>query len=324
MCRVLFPPLDTIYANWSHGPETQQSWRRQKRICAKDIFDNYFLLGIPKGDISDEEMRTVMARADNWVSLKEALDGLFERNLGKRFLEIAEDYLGYIPLEVVEEAIVSFFAIEDRIVQQRRNMLDTGADLQTARLIYLLLQRLDNPVDRKRIITNAINRTTKIFLPVYLVALIGPDKDEVRAGETLRELGLSVDDLGELQTLCISKIRRCADIGELSKSPHLGMILFRWLAWGEESEVKDYVSRLVATDEGVLDLLVGLTSEVLSDAGRSVRIDKSNIAAFVEISLIETKVKDTIEPKMDQLSEKHREAVRAYLASTHHSSGLDP
>ncbi len=277
-CRILFPQLDRIYARWTHDARSEQSWRQEKRICAKEIFDNYFLLGIPKGELSDEEMQTILARSNDHLSLKEALDELFERNLGKRFLEIAEDYIRYIPVPNIEEAIISLFEIEDRVVAQPHIMMGMDADLQVARLVYLLLKRLEAPQERKQIIEKAIARSSKVFLPTYSVSLITPDEDDSGSRNmTSQELGFSTEDSHSLQAACVVKIKEYAESGKLSKSPHLGMILFRWLAWGVESEVKEYVSRLVATDEGVLDLLVGFSSEVLSsDTGRRVEINKKN------------------------------------------------
>ncbi len=92
------------------------------------------------------------------------------------------------------------------------------------------------------------------------------------------------------------------------------MLLFRWLDWGVEDEVKGYARKLADTDEGVVDLLVGLSSEVLSSGGRRhVEIKKDNIAKFVDINIIEKKVNEIKETKLDQLNESQKESVEAFL-----------
>lgn len=314
-CKVIFPQLGRIYSGGSYGSSMEQTWRQAKRICAEDIFNNYFLLGVPKGEISDEEMRTTLSLSNNYLSLVEALNEMFERKLGRRFLERVEDYLNEVPMAHIEETIVALFEIEEKVVTEPRVMLGTSADLQTARLVYLLLKRIEEKEQRKQAIINAINRSSKIFLPVYFVALTTPDENGGGSrNEASQELGFSSEDLGELQTLCISRIKARAGSSELSKSPHLGMILFRWLDWGVADEVKEYARKLADTDEGVVDLLVGFSSEVLSSGGRRhVEINKDNIAKFVDINIIEKKVKEIREAKLDQLNEPQKESVEAFL-----------
>lgn len=314
-CRILFPQLDRIYAGWTHDARSEQSWRQGKRICAKEIFDNYFLLGVPMGEISDEEMRTVLARSNDHLSLKEGLDELFDRNLGRRFLDMAEDYLGCIPTQYIEGTILSLFEIEDKIVSEPSVMLGMSADLQAARVIYQLLKQTAEVGTRLQVIKSAINRSPKICSPVYTVSLITPEEDDKSSGRALQELGFSTKELCELHKLCVSKIEEFADSGTLSKSPHLGMILFRWLDWGGESKVKAYVKKLADSDEGVLDLLIGLSTEVLSDSGRYTRIDRNNIAKFIDVSLIDSKVNDNVKPKASQLNPRQKEALEAYLRS---------
>jgi len=316
-CKVMFPQLGRIYSNVIYASGTEQTWRQEKRICAEDIFDNYFLLGVPVGEISDEEIQTVLARSDNYLSLVEALNELFESRprLGSRFLERIEDYLDKIPIANIEQTVIALFEIEERVVSEPRVMLGTHADLQTARLVYLLIKRIEEKEKRKQSIINTINRASKIFLPVYFVSLITPDEDGKGSRiEALQELGFSSEDLRELQSLCISKMQASAASSVLPKSPHLGMLLFRWLDWGVEDEVKEYARKLADTHEGVIDLLVGFSSEVLSSGGRRhVEIKKDNIAKFVDINIIEQKVKEIRETKLDQLNESQRESVEAFL-----------
>lgn len=314
-CRVLFPQLDRIYGGGTYDTRSEQSWRQQKRICAKEIFDNYFLLGVPKGEISDEEMRIILAQSNDHLSLKKALDELFDRGLGQRFLELVEDYLECIQSECIEETILSLFETEDKIISVRRVMLDIGADTRAARVIYLLLKRIEGLDAKRSVIENAVKRSTKIFLPVYTVSFITPDKNERDSTRGLQELDFSLKEVDELRKLCVQKIEEFADSGMLSKSPQLGMVLFRWLDWGDKSKVKTYVKTLVETDEGVLDLLIGLSSEVLSGSGRYTRIDRSHIAEFIDINLIETKVNDKIRPKASQFNPRQKEALEAYLRS---------
>jgi predicted KAP-like P-loop ATPase len=314
-CRVLFPQLDRVYSNHSYTRSSEKKWRQEKRICSDEIFDNYFLVGVPKGEISDQEMRSILARSDNHSRFIDALNEIFDRNLGTRFLSRAEDYLDSI--QSIYETILALFEIEDRILSEPRKMLATGADTATSWLICLLLKREESASrkqDIKQDIRKAIVASNKLYLPVYFVSFISPDKDEADSEKRIsRDLGFSDADLHELQVACVAKIKEFAESGRLSKSSHLGLILFRWLIWGTADEAKVYANKLIETDEGVVDLLVGFAGEALSDGKRWVTIKKTNIAKFVDVKVVEERVNKNITPKIEQLNASQKEAVEAFL-----------
>lgn len=314
ICRVMFPQLGRIYANMSYDSSSEQLWRKRKRICSEDVFDKYFILGIPKGEISDGEMLSVLARSSNSLSFQESINELFDRKLGRRFLELTEDYIDRVNPPDIEEVIVALFNIEEKVISEPRAILQADAELLTSRLIYLLLKQIDDTARRKQIITHAIGRTSRIYLPVYFISMITPDKTGERSrNEALQELGFSNEDLHGLQELCVSILRKYDKSKELSKLPHLGMLLFRWLDWGDKAEVKRYVKKLTESDEGTLDLLVGFSTEVLSTSGRYRRIDKNNISKFVKLALIEERAKRIKETQWSKLNKLQKEALEAFF-----------
>jgi predicted KAP-like P-loop ATPase len=316
VCRVLFPQLKRIYG-WVYSSSSEQEWRQEKRICSEEVFEKYFMLGVSKGELSEEEMKTTLALGDDHLKFAEGLNRLFERELGKRFLERFEDYIGKVPKEDILETIGGLFEVEDKIVVQPRGMMQAGADYQAARLVYLLLKNIPEKTQRKQTIIDAINKTSKIFLPVYFVSLITPDNTEVDSRNQARvELELSQEDADELKSLCVTKIKTAAAGGKLSKSPHLGVTMYRWLHWGNADEVKEYAKKLVETDEGVIDFLVGVATEVLSSStGRRVEIQQKDISAFIDVELIKTRVAGIKDTEWEKLNKAQQEAVYAFLRS---------
>jgi predicted KAP-like P-loop ATPase len=47
----LFPKLNSLYRNVGYGYDWMETWRRESRICHPDIFDVYFMLALPPGEI---------------------------------------------------------------------------------------------------------------------------------------------------------------------------------------------------------------------------------------------------------------------------------
>lgn len=56
LCQVLFPQIKNAYQNSTTVWSRTDHWRQARRICSYDIFPIYFLLGIPTGSISQQEL----------------------------------------------------------------------------------------------------------------------------------------------------------------------------------------------------------------------------------------------------------------------------
>jgi len=69
ICQQLFPQMKWAYENMTYSPGWQATWRKERRICAEDVFDVYFLLGTPKGDVSQAELQQIVAAANEPIKL---------------------------------------------------------------------------------------------------------------------------------------------------------------------------------------------------------------------------------------------------------------
>lgn len=306
--RILFPQLSRIYSNTIYSQDHENIWRKNKRICSKEIFDKYFLLGVPVDELSDAEIQLIVEKSNNRLSFFEALDDLFNRKLGVRFLERVDDFVEKIPSKNIEQSIEAIFDVGDKIGIQPRMMLQVGADLQAASVIYRLLKQVPTK-QRENILRNTIKTSKTVFLPVYFVATISHDKD------ALQEMSFSAEDMETFHSDCINLIKKAAKESTLSKLPNLGYVLYRWLEWGNEADVKDYVQNLVQTKEGLIDFLVGMSTEILSDYGERRRnIRREDIKKFIDISIIEPNVNALKEQdEWEMLDNIQKEVVNIFL-----------
>lgn len=112
--KRLFPKLESIYGNTNYGYNWLDNWRRDCRICSPDIFDIFFRLSLPKGEISQREIETILSLGNNPDSFAEALLKLNEDGRIIRFLERLEDYTrSDIPEENIEPIITVLMDIGD-------------------------------------------------------------------------------------------------------------------------------------------------------------------------------------------------------------------
>lgn len=307
-CKVLFPKISNIEENIGYGGGWEQKWRQKKRICSKDYFEKYFMLGTPIHEISDEEMRLFIAVTGEADGFYKKLIEFFDRKMGKRLLEKMEDYINDINVESIESVIIAIFNAEDKIVIEQRFMLMMDASWLADRIVYLLLERIQELEKRKQILLNAIEECKKVYLPVDFVSLITPREDKESRKETL---GFSSSDLSEIQKKCVDKIKSFIREEKLSKIPNLDAVLYRWREWENVEEAKKYVNKLISTDEGLWDFLVGFTREVLSTSGNYKTISQKGVGEFADFESVEKRIKDIVVKQKNRLTDKQKEVVDA-------------
>jgi len=299
ICKCLFPQLERVERDFSFGPCFSETWRKEKRICSDEVFDKYFIVGIPKGDISTQEMASVMSKSGEDLVL--ALRGLFDRGLLRRFFELAEEHVVQVEPTNVKAVITALFNIEDVVITERSVALRPPVYFYTASLIIELLLRIDSVEERKRLVLEIMNETDKFFSPIYLIHHITPIKERQSdiAEKDLQRLGFSSDDLKSFQAECVEKMKKKADTVEILKAPHLDLLLHKWRDWGVEEDVNKFVQQLMETEDGLLALLNGFAGERIGTEGRRVLVNKENLGEFTDIESFETKLKELDKNRLD-------------------------
>jgi predicted KAP-like P-loop ATPase len=309
-CKVLFPKISSIEETFSYGGGWENEWRQKKRICSIDYFEKYFMLGTPVHDISDVEMSLFVAMTEDAGRFYEKFVEFFDRGMGRRMLEKMEDYVVLIDKASIESVIIAIFNAEDKIVAERRQMMTMDSSTLAARIVYLLLERIQEKERRKEILINAIQKCQRVYLPVDFVSLITP-REEEGVQERKEMLGFSPSDLSEIQKKCLNKIKLFIAEKKLSKAPVLGGILYRWREWENEEEVKKYVADLISTEEGLWDFLIGFTNEVLSTAGDYKIISPKSVNDFADFDSIDKRIQDIVVKQEKELADKQKEVVEA-------------
>ena len=80
------PKLEASDGRMVYGNESLSVWRTNCRICSPDLFDIYFRLQIPKGELSQKEIDTILSLAVNREGFSVALQNLNKDGRIIRFL----------------------------------------------------------------------------------------------------------------------------------------------------------------------------------------------------------------------------------------------
>jgi predicted KAP-like P-loop ATPase len=308
----VFPPISWVFAGLRYGSDHSDSWYRAHRACHPDVFDKYFQLTIPEGELSHEEVERIVALAGDRQALVNELRATGKRNLLDVAIDRLQSYKETISLDHAMSFISAMFDIGDELPGGRLGLSEIPPDMHAARIVYWYLKREPEIVKRQGILMGCIKQTTGIYLPCFVVALEGDKAKEGREqGERL------ADDVGvkDLQELCVSKICQAATDGTLTSNPRLGELLSFWLVWSTGEEARNWVGTLIESREGLLSFLAAALREGRSwghsrFVGRSFwDIDLDRIEKLVALELIERKL---AESRAEDLEGKQKQAVEVF------------
>lgn len=325
LLTYLFPKLEGIWRNTHYGSDWLGIWRRDCRICSPDVFDTYFRLTIPKGEISQREIQTILSLANDPNSFAEALLKLNEDGRIIRFLELLEDYTrDYIPEENIETIISVLMDIGDLFPEGESGFFEIDTPMRILRICYQLSQRLDTHEKRFKVFKNAMEKATRsLFTIVHEVSVQDQQHGKYHPKDTPtpeEKRTVNAEQLKVLEEIALNKIETWANDGRLKKHKKLAYILFMWRGWGGGDKVNRFVENMIESDEGLIDFITAFLTKSKSlgmeDYVYKVhwRIDIKSIEKFIEIKKIERRIRNIINSeKYAHLDERQKIALRTFI-----------
>lgn len=321
----LFPKLETIYGNMNYGHDWYEEWRRTGRVCSPDVFDIFFRLSVPKGDLSLKEMEVLLSLANDREAFGEALMKLKEDGRIVRFLERLEDYTGKsIPEENIGTIISVLIDIGDLFPEGNTGFFGFDTHMKILRISYQLSRRLDTHEKRFNLFKTAIEQANKsLYTIVHEVAVQGqqhgkftekktPDPEENRT--------VNADQLSILENLASQKIAQWATDGRLAKHARLASILYSWQKWEGDEKPKLFVETLIKSDYGLIDFITAFLikrrshgdSDYVMTTSWYIKIE--NVGDFVNVDQIVPRLRSILSSTaFKDLNEREQLAVRTFL-----------
>jgi predicted KAP-like P-loop ATPase len=158
----------------------------------------------------------------------------------------------------------------------------------------------------------AFKATTGLYLPVMKTSLEDSKQERQRDPEAF---AVDAEDLQELREICVAKIREAATSGALKSHPKMVYLLYRWGEWTSPEEPREWVGKLVESEEGLLALLTAFlqqsTSHGVGDYVARVYwyISLKSLEDFIPADLLAEK---TQQLQLEKLDDKERKAIHAF------------
>jgi predicted KAP-like P-loop ATPase len=290
---ALFPPIAWVFGGSNVQAELREEWLRDLRVCHPDVFDRYFHFAIPVGDVSQADIDRVLSFAGERDRLVGVFRDLQDRELLEAMLDRLEAYKQQIDVAHARSFVTALFDIGDEIAGARAGFFEIEPHMRAVRIVHWYLMQEPSASARADILEECMRESRGLFLPVEVTSLEHRKHEQNERPDTYLVDG---KDVVRLEEICTAKIREAAEAGHLRQHPRFAYILYRWLEWTSPDEVRTWVSRLIETEEGLLDFLKGVTQPVVSHgmgqyvSRTSWRIRLDDIAAFVPLDLVKQRV----------------------------------
>lgn len=329
----LFPKWAWAYGGSSYGSEWLSRWRKKLRICSPDVCDRYFMLSLPPGDISSEEMQTLLGLGGDPEAFGKELLRLSTEHRPdgttrlRQFLERIQDLTDSdIAEERIEPILRAIYNVGDRLFldEDRAGMFDHGNDMRMLRISYQLLKRLPTQQQRFEMLRKIFTEAKCVALPTREVIILGEEHGkygEREPSQPENQRTVAVDHLPELEAIALQKIREAIQEKRLHTGPEFGYLLYHLAEWSSEAEAKEYVSQLIVDDIGVCDFLSGLLqsgySHGVSDrvARRAWRVHLPSVKKFsgADPSGLVPRCEKILQDAPDWLNQRRRLALETFV-----------
>lgn len=252
ICTNLFPNIARAYENTSrYGNEHRVNPRQQRRVCSEDVFDTYFLLGTPEGEVSRTELlefKKVLETASLEDSV-EFLNNYIVDQRAQRLLELFGDIQEQLSADAAEVFATVLIQVADSIPNLRRKIFEEPTEWTVMYRLFTSLGVLE-PSRRKTWLEAQLAKGTGLY---YLISLVSWQRKD-GAGPIEDHAILDEQMTSELEAQCVVVIRKLAERGQLLTAKGPDYLLSRWQKWTKNpDEVKSYVTAQIETQEKALE-----------------------------------------------------------------------
>ncbi len=321
----LFPKYSqTVENGMGYGSDWSIKWKQHRKVCSEECFGLYFALTIPDDSFSLQEMQSVIALANNPDELKTKLlsfikeDNKTQKGRYKIFLGELEAFTEEsISEDKIEPLLQAIYDISDQVGSDDddRGFMDLGISMSMLRISYQLVTRIENEEDRFLLLKRIFENSKSVSLVVDEASLI--DSKELKEKDNI----VSHEHANALIKLALNKIKEFSTKKEFSRIDQFDNILYRWRDWSSMDEVREYVSKLVKSDQGLTSFLTAFMNMSMSHSmtdrviKKKFRVSHKTILHFIEPTELEKwieRVRKIIENN-DALQSRQKKALEVFI-----------
>lgn len=312
MVEQLFPTIEWALGGTHYAGDFASTWLREMRVCHPSNFDKYFQFSIPSGELSNSDLQDMLSLTVDSARFSSFILSLKDRQILKNALSQFESFTDDIPLQNGPSYIKGILDIGDQIDHESIGFTMFSSNTHAVRLVVWFLRRIDELEERGKLLLACFKASKGISIVEHIL-----QGDENRREKGDPDQILRDDEFELLKSEFVKKLDEMSENvpSELLSNEHLVSFLYRWKRWGDEDKVINWLKSQTQTAEGCLSLLKRFlgksSSQAMGDYVVKIHtyIKLENIENFLEIALIQERLKGIDEDKLDS---QDKEALKAF------------
>ncbi len=261
----LFPKANK---HMGYPNEWFETWRKALRISSPELFDIYFRLSLMHEQISQAEIDTVLKAIDNAETLRDELINVHSKGKITAMLDRFMDYRNDFKLESIENIFYVLLDIGDTFINKRHGMYSDTNQTKISRLLFHLAKRL-NADEYFMLLSYSIdNSSNGAYVCLSEVIDVVNSEEEAKKESYLYENFPVLDEAQKKKLLqkMNSKLIQLCESSNLSTCNELYVVFIWWLRIADEHIVRQYVDKLIASDDALVQFLCTAVSRGYSQS----------------------------------------------------------
>jgi predicted KAP-like P-loop ATPase len=259
LLATLFPRLSRFSdESGRHSGRIDLEWSCQCRICSMSHFDTYFMLTVPLGCISEEQLHAALSLVDDRDEFAAMLLSLEYSGQAEQLLSRFSTHIDELSPSKIKNTIGALLDVGDEL--SGKGVPDPDPSFATRIAFYLasLTRSIEDADTRQKMLCQSLKSGKGIYSVTRLAVMLDGITFEGRPV-------LSEDAIRDLRWVAVQRIRNAAESGELLKAPWPVFILFRWKEWEkEQNRPKCFIEEAIKTDAGLLRVVNAFVRSVYS------------------------------------------------------------
>ncbi len=308
---TLFPAMSrypSISGSSLASGASEDEWRLERRVCSPLYFYRYFTLRIPEGTMSETELAAILNSAAKLEILRDNIKKNLSPTRINRVLEYMSDHIAKLSPDEAMNMLRVVFELGDSLAHDAP-VFGIGTGELAMFLSRRLFERIDDAEKRDRLLAEIARGAPSLSAVIFFVALLHDDQ---------RQPMFSQAAIKEARALLVERIHRTAKERKLLTLPDPLNIIFRWRDWASKDAVAEYLSDVIKTDDGLLQVLVAFLHEYTSSDGTTTQVtrfvEKNYLAEFLDVEALATRVQALKDLPPRELTSEEALAVQTFLA----------
>jgi predicted KAP-like P-loop ATPase len=266
VCKELFPQIESQN---SHDSSWRKEWEKELRVCSGGMFDIYFSLAVPEGNISQTEFEDIIQNISNPRVFEKRLKEIENQLKLRAVLDKILFNLESFETKQKEKLLQALFNFGDDLHDERGMWDFDDSDTKIGRICYQSLKQIEDENERIRILKNSFIKSHSLYTSSRFVGILIDEMENKEKNQNKEQLISNIVELGKFKKLIVNKIKNGLIKSNHSvKNKHLAALVIWWNKLSTNSkEAKKYASGFLKTKTKLVLLLTAFKLTSFSIGG---------------------------------------------------------